>query len=136
MSQLKNTTRNGKKWSVNETLRLQREYELLELSVDEIASLHQRTSEAIVFRLHKEGFIDELENARGYTPSSVRSNAKNEFMSYIDELLSDNRLTLEEIQTCFSEKVASLTKDTISTSSHKKKVPLGCKSLRKSYANK
>ena len=110
MSQANNPTRNGKKWSVNETLRLQREYELLEWTVDKIAEAHQRTGEAIVFRLHKEGFIDELEDARGYTPTNSCENAKTEFLSYIDDILSENRMTLEEIQTCFFEKIESLTK--------------------------
>lgn len=47
--------RNGNKWSVNECLQLQREYELLELSVDEIAAKHKRSPKAIMFMLDKEG---------------------------------------------------------------------------------
>ena len=56
----KNNNRNGYKWSINEILQLQREYELLELSVSEMAKLHQRTDEAIVFKLLAEGFLDDL----------------------------------------------------------------------------
>lgn len=55
-----NKNRNGYKWSINEILKLQREYELLELSVSEMAKLHQRTDEAIVFKLLAEGFLDDL----------------------------------------------------------------------------
>lgn len=49
--------RNGKTWTVNECLKLEREYELLELSIYQIAKLHQRTPRAIMNRLDKEGFV-------------------------------------------------------------------------------
>jgi hypothetical protein len=52
------TTRCGKKWTVTECLQLQREYELLGLSVDEIAQLHKRSNNAIMFKLDQEGFCD------------------------------------------------------------------------------
>jgi hypothetical protein len=48
--------RTGKKWSVNEILSLQREYELLQMNVDDIAKKHKRTSKAIMYKLHHEGF--------------------------------------------------------------------------------
>ena len=51
-------TRNGNRWTVNECLQLQREYELLGLSIDEIASRHKRTINAIMFKLDHEGFAD------------------------------------------------------------------------------
>jgi hypothetical protein len=50
--------RNGFRWSVNEILSLQREYELLNLSISEIAEKHQRTPEAIMYKLDNEGFAD------------------------------------------------------------------------------
>jgi len=50
--------RNGNKWSVNEILRLQREFELLELSIDDIAMRHQRSPDAIMYKLDNEGFAD------------------------------------------------------------------------------
>lgn len=43
--------RNGYKWSVNECLRLEREYDLLELSVPDMAFLHKRTLNSIMFKL-------------------------------------------------------------------------------------
>jgi len=58
--------RSGFKWSVNELLSLQREYELLEWSVQQIAEKHERSVEAILFRLEDEGFIDSWNSARGY----------------------------------------------------------------------
>jgi hypothetical protein len=51
-------TRNRKRWTINECIELQREYELLELSIDEIAMKHRRTPKAIMFRLAHEGFAD------------------------------------------------------------------------------
>lgn len=53
--------RNGFKWGVNEILRLQREYELLGLTIDEIAKLHERTPNAILYKLTEEGFITSYE---------------------------------------------------------------------------
>jgi len=51
-------TRNRKRWTINECIELQREYELLELSIDEIAMKNRRTPKAIMFRLDHEGFAD------------------------------------------------------------------------------
>ena len=50
--------RNGFAWSVNEILSLQREYELLGWSIDQIARKHQRTPMAIMYKLDQEGFAD------------------------------------------------------------------------------
>jgi len=49
-------SRHGNKWTVNELLNLQREFELLGLGVQEIAHLHGRSVAAIQFRLVDEGF--------------------------------------------------------------------------------
>jgi hypothetical protein len=51
-------SRNGFKWNVNELLSLQREFELLKLSIDEIAQKHNRTPNAIMFKLDQEGLAD------------------------------------------------------------------------------
>ena len=58
--------RSGNKWTVNELLSLQREYELLEWPVQQIAEKHERSVEAILFRLEEEGFISSWNTARGY----------------------------------------------------------------------
>ena len=54
--------RSGNKWTVNELISLQREYELLELTIKEISIKHQRSVEAILFRLESEGFDDYFHN--------------------------------------------------------------------------
>ena len=59
------------RWNVNEVLRLQREYELLEMSVADIAKMHDRSVNAIVCKLVFEGFVDRWENARGYAESEL-----------------------------------------------------------------
>ena len=48
----------GNRWTINECLRLHREFELLELSIDEIAQRHQRTPNAIMLKLDSEGHAD------------------------------------------------------------------------------
>ena len=58
--------RNGNKWTVNELLSLQREYELLEMDIQQIALKHKRSVRAILFRLETEGFIDCWNDARGF----------------------------------------------------------------------
>ena len=50
--------RAGFKWTVNETLSLQREFELLGMTIDDIALKHQRTPNAIMYKLDQEGFAD------------------------------------------------------------------------------
>ena len=51
-------TRANAKWTVNECLRLEREFDLLNLSVQEIALLHDRSPNAIMYKLHAEGIAD------------------------------------------------------------------------------
>ena len=58
--------RHRNRWTINETLSLQREYELLEWSVYEIAEKHQRTVFAIMSKLQKENFIESWNEARGF----------------------------------------------------------------------
>lgn len=65
------STRVGNRWNVNELLQLEREYDLLELNVQQIASNHARTVEAIIYRLETEGIIDSWENARGFSLEEV-----------------------------------------------------------------
>lgn len=61
----RNVKRNHFKWSINELLRLQREYELIEYDVFKIADLHQRSVSTIVFKLISEDIIKDIFNARG-----------------------------------------------------------------------
>ena len=60
------------KWNINELISLQREYELLEMTVQEIAVRHARGVDGILAKLEKEGFIETKASARGY-PSSPQT---------------------------------------------------------------
>jgi hypothetical protein len=67
-------TRSGFKWTVNECLRLEREYDLLKLSVEDIALLHRRTPFAIMYKLDEEGianFNDLYEGNMDQDESSI-----------------------------------------------------------------
>ena len=59
-------SRNGFKWSVNEILSLQREFELLGWSIDEIAQKHNRTPNSIMHKLDQEGFAEYNELYSNY----------------------------------------------------------------------
>ena len=66
MSSTELTRRSRFKWNVNEILSLQREYELYELSIQEIALLHKRSVFSILHKLEKEQMIVNFNDARGY----------------------------------------------------------------------
>ena len=72
--EMKEPKRGYFKWGVNEILTLQREYELLEMDVGEIADNHQRSVNSIVHKLVNESFIDSHENARGFLEPTVLLN--------------------------------------------------------------
>ena len=91
--------RNGNKWSVNELLKLQREYELLELNIQDIALLHQRTVQAILYKLEAEGFIESWNEARGLNKWRKEKNYESEEDEDEDEvqpLSPNNDLTSNE----------------------------------------
>jgi len=56
--------RHNLNWSINENLRLQREYELLGLTTQQIASMHERTESSIINRLVTENLIENRQDAR------------------------------------------------------------------------
>jgi TATA-binding protein-associated factor Taf7 len=81
--------RNGNRWTVNELLSLQREYELLEWTVQQIAEKHQRTERAILFRLESEGIITSWNAARGFDMESYKASIE-------DEVVTEDCLCNEE----------------------------------------
>ena len=82
--------RNGFPWSVNECLQLQREYELLELSIDEIATKHKRTPKAIMFKLDKEGFADYSTLSNYYNSSHYKNTVHKEDEQLFETQLEDD----------------------------------------------
>jgi len=73
--------RNGNRWTVNELLSLQREYELLEWTVQQIAVKHQRTERAILFRLESEGIITSWNDARGFNMESYKASIEDDVVT-------------------------------------------------------
>lgn len=74
-----NAWRNGYKWSVNECLQLEREYDLLKMSVPEMALKHNRTLNAIMFKLQAEGLCS-------YNQAYIKTFGQNFIDEQIDKL--------------------------------------------------
>jgi len=70
-------SRLGNKWTINECLQLHREYELLQLSMDEIAEIHKRSPRAIMYKLDAEGIADYITLYNDYNKSSPQHNKDN-----------------------------------------------------------
>ena len=94
------TKRSGNKWTINELLTLQREYELLEWSVYQIAEKHQRTVMAILCRLKSEGFITSFKLARGF-----------DVQAYKKSITTDNNSDDEDVDDDSSEYVDNQSDD-------------------------
>lgn len=82
-------SRSGFKWSVNEILSLQREFELLQWDINTIAQKHKRTPDAIMFKLSQEGFANYNELYNNYYNLNVLNKIENKIES-LDELFIDN----------------------------------------------
>ncbi len=76
-------TRANSKWTVNECLRLEREFDLLKLSVQEIALLHDRSPNAIMYKLDAEGLADY--NDVFINRQALKVETKDESASELDE---------------------------------------------------
>jgi TATA-binding protein-associated factor Taf7 len=68
--------RHRNRWTVNEVLELQREYELLNWTIDDIATKHQRTPNAIMHKLNQEGIADYNVLYSNYENLNVTMNTK------------------------------------------------------------
>ena len=89
----------GKKWTTPEVLNLQREYELLKLSVEEIAIRHKRSVKSILLKLDAEGFTDCLgfsneNNIPSFTTiaenvNKAKAKAVKTLEKELDDVLSD-----------------------------------------------
>lgn len=77
--------RAGFKWTINECLRLQREFELLNLPVEEIALLHKRSPYAIMCKLDAENIADFNELYQQTYPNKEEDKAQDEESEAEDE---------------------------------------------------
>lgn len=87
--------RANRKWTINETLKLQREYELLDMDVNQIAVAHERSVDAIAHRLEHEGFIENRTDARGYKELDIILSC-DDTVSEVSDQVDDDVRTLNE----------------------------------------
>ena len=87
--------RSGNRWTINELNSLQREYELLEWTVGQISEKHQRSVEAILFRLESEGFINSWNDARGFKTEQYQEN-----LSENIEFVVQDDMSVDEDEDC------------------------------------
>jgi hypothetical protein len=83
----------GKKWTVNEVLSLQREYELLGWNIEQIAEKHGRTANGIMYKLDSEGLADYNALYSNYYKLNTEIPEKQISLNYISDdetVLSDN----------------------------------------------
>jgi hypothetical protein len=95
------TKRHNKKWNVNEELALQREYELLEWTIKQIALKHERSDKSILFKLQKEGFIENWVSARGFDECNLDVShfiEKNDDLIIINNLQTHNNELSERVE--------------------------------------
>lgn len=100
--------RHNNKWSIHEILSLQREYELLEMSVGEIANKHQRSEEAILWKLEKEGFSPPITHSKEISKKTERKEEKKEKdlnvrILNLENSISDMKLMVKEVVDNFME---------------------------------
>ena len=92
--------RHGNRWTINETLALQREYELLGWDVEKIANKHQRSVTSINYKLESEGLVGSWAEVNGFdakkyqdsldaSPNDDYNNANEEFQ-IVDNVCCDD----------------------------------------------
>jgi hypothetical protein len=86
--------RDGNKWTINEVLALQREYELLEWPVYKIAKKHQRTTMSILCKLQAENFISSFKEARGFDIDAY-SNTTDELYTLQEDKCLEEKIYVE-----------------------------------------
>lgn len=89
--------RRGLKWTVNELLALQREYELLGWSVEKIAKKHKRSVNAIMFKLDDEGLADYNVLAQTHLDEQSDIIFPVEGLSVSETMSDTNNVTMNEL---------------------------------------
>lgn len=105
-----NNRRHNAKWGNNEINSLYREYELLEMNPEQIADKHQRTVYGILYKLRKEGIIEDearngwvfnTNNKNGWLQTKINvesdmdesesdTESENEYVFYNSQKISDD----------------------------------------------
>lgn len=98
--------RHNYKWTINESLELEREYDLLKWSLSEMAKKHKRSEKAIAFRLYHEGIISDISEI--YSGSSralnnIRYELEMDSESDVSEYLQSESESESESETDFDD---------------------------------
>jgi hypothetical protein len=101
--------RHKNKWSVNETLDLEREYNLLKMSYEDIANKHERTVDSIILKLKE--MQDEFEYDKAEALAL-------DFKSETNKLFNDYSVKFEKLEKkgglkIYDKKLDSITKEFI-----------------------
>lgn len=93
------TSRINKKWTITELLSLQREYELLEMDIFDIALKHKRTPNSILYKLNYEGIINDFSDARGYDKFYMEEENIDDKLAYVtsNENISNDNISNQSI---------------------------------------
>ena len=105
------TSRVNKKWTVTELLSLQREYELLEMDIFDIALKHKRTPKAILYKLNDEGLIGDLSDARGYDKYSYEDEEQQDIDDKLASITSNETMSTQSIMnriSCLEDSMSSI----------------------------
>jgi hypothetical protein len=81
--------RHGNRWTINETLALQREYELLGWDGEKIANKHQRSVTSINYKLEREGLVGSWAEVNGFAQDSL-DDSHNEEFQIVDNVCCDD----------------------------------------------
>jgi len=76
--------RNGNRWTTPEVLALQREFELLEMNIFDIANKHKRNAKGIAYKLYNEDLITDM-CLQNYL-QEIKNNEQNEQVTSDDSL--------------------------------------------------
>ena len=106
------TSRVNKKWTVTELLSLQREYELLEMNIFDIALKHKRTPNAILYKLNDEGLIGDFSDARGYEKYSYdKAEEEEDIDDKLASITSNENMSNQNIMnriSCLEDSMSSI----------------------------
>jgi len=101
--------RHGNRWTVNELIALQREVELLNMPIAEIAQKHERTVESISYKVEQEGFENSYDKVDSVCDVSQM---KGMVKQVVTHFMETRRQTQEKQQ-----KQQKITKPTLRSSS-------------------
>ena len=104
-------SRVNKKWTVTELLSLQREYELLEMDIFDIALKHKRTPNAILYKLNDEGLIEDFSDARGYEKYSYDEEEEENIDDKLASVTSNENMSNKSIMnriSCLEDSMSSI----------------------------